>query len=96
VVHDPVLQFHSFALQTKQLLEVDATIERLRLGMLGDLGQQLGQAIVVDLISSSSSMVSSISPLMRSDRAFGSLVMDRDPGFGIGFDLLHSMPMTMV
>jgi len=49
VVHDPVLQFHSFALQTKQLLEVDATIERLRLGMLGDLGQQLGQAIVVDL-----------------------------------------------
>jgi hypothetical protein len=49
VVHDPVLQFHEFALQTKQLLEVDPAIERLRLGMLGDLGQQLGKAIVVDL-----------------------------------------------
>src|SRR5215813_9835078 len=47
--HDPVLQLHQLALQAKQLLEVDATIDRLRLRMLGDLGQQLGQAIVVDL-----------------------------------------------
>src|SRR5262249_10564476 len=49
LLHDPVLQLHQLALQAKQLLEVDATIERRRLGMLGDLGQQLGQAIVVDL-----------------------------------------------
>jgi hypothetical protein len=49
LLHDPVLQFHQLALQAKQLLEVDAAIHRLRLGMLGDLGQQLGEAIVVDL-----------------------------------------------
>src|SRR5262249_37357373 len=49
LLHDPVLQFHQLALQAKQLLEVDATIHRLRLRMLGDLGQQLGEAIVVDL-----------------------------------------------
>src|SRR5262249_19161693 len=72
LLHDPVLQLHQLALQAKQLLEVDATIERLRVGMLGQLGQQLGQSIS---IASSSSMVSRISPLMRWNRASPSLVM---------------------
>src|SRR5262245_29555143 len=35
-LHDPVLELHQLALQAEQLLEVDATIHRLRLRMLGD------------------------------------------------------------
>jgi hypothetical protein len=83
-------------LQTKQLLEVDATIERLRLGMLGDLGQQLGQAIVVDLhleffVDGVEHLaIDAIGPRIRI------IGHGWDPGFGIGFDLLHSMPMTIV
>src|SRR6516225_9104198 len=37
LLHDPVLQLHQLALQAKQLLEVDATIHRLRLAILVDL-----------------------------------------------------------
>ena len=47
-VHDPILQLDQLALQAKKLLEVDVTVECLRLGMLGQPGQQLGQPIVID------------------------------------------------
>ena len=48
LVQDPVLQLDQLALQAKKLLEIDASIERFHLRMLGDILQQLGQPIVVD------------------------------------------------
>ena len=46
--HHPILQLHQFALEAKQLLEVDVTVERLRLRMLGQSVQEFGQTIVID------------------------------------------------
>jgi len=95
-VHDPVLQFHQLALQAKQLLEVDATIDRLGLGMLGQLGEQLGQAIVVDfhleffVDGVAHLAVDAMGPRIRV------IGHGWNPGFGIDFDLLHSMRMTIV
>ena len=46
---DPILQLHQLALQAKQLLEVDMTLEGLLLAMLGHFTQELGQPIIIDL-----------------------------------------------
>src|SRR5262249_35382863 len=96
LLHDPVLHLHQLALQAKQLLEVDATIERRRLRMLGQLGEQLGQAIVVDLHLEF--FVDGIEHLAIDAMEPRIRVVGHgwDPGFCIGFDLLHSMPMTIV
>src|SRR6516225_10976877 len=75
LLHDPVLQLHQLALQAKQLLEVDATIHRPGWGCSAISVNSLARRSSSISISSSSSMVSSISPLMRWNRAFGSLVM---------------------
>jgi hypothetical protein len=49
IVLNPILQLHQLALQAKQLLEVDVTLEGLLLAMLGHFAEELGQPIVVDL-----------------------------------------------
>jgi hypothetical protein len=64
-MRDPVLQLDQLALQPKQLLEIDVPVERLPFGMLGRLGQQLAQSVVVESISSSSSRLSAKSLSMR-------------------------------
>lgn len=45
----PVLQLHQLALQPEKLLEVDPAVERFALRMVGGVGQELVQAVVVDL-----------------------------------------------
>jgi hypothetical protein len=49
MVHDPVLQLHQFPLQPEQLLEIEMPVEGLRLRMLGEAVEQLGQPLIVDL-----------------------------------------------
>ncbi len=48
-MRNPVLQPYQLALQSKQLLEVDSTVEGLPLGVLGGVGEQLAEPLVVDL-----------------------------------------------
>ena len=49
VVRDPVLQLHQLALQPEQLLEIDAPVDALGAGVVGGLGQQLVEPVVVQL-----------------------------------------------
>ena len=48
VLH-PVLQLHQLALQAKQLLEVDAAVNGVALGIAGGFGEQLVEPVVVKL-----------------------------------------------